>query len=110
MQKTLIWISMDNQTCFCDEIISYTCDLCLELEPLSLVNINTFPNGLQIFFPLQLCFLEFQDFEIFIWFDFSSSSPNEHVNKKKHAFVVQKAWNQLYDLMHFFSLPFHKNI
>jgi hypothetical protein len=57
---------MDNQTCFCDKIISYTCDLCLELELLNLVNINTLPNGLQISFPLQLFSLEFQDFEIFI--------------------------------------------
>jgi hypothetical protein len=57
---------MDNQRCFCDKIIFYTCDICLELELLSLVNMNTLPNGLQISFPSQTFSLEFQDFEIFI--------------------------------------------
>jgi hypothetical protein len=54
-------------------------------------------------FALQPYPSKFQDFEIFVWFGFSSSSPNEHVfYKMGQVFVVSKVWNQLYDCMHSF--------
>jgi hypothetical protein len=62
---------------FFGKIIFSTCDLHLKLNILNPFNIffyqMVFENS---FLP---CNPFLQDFEIFVWFDFSSSSSNEHV-------------------------------
>jgi len=58
-------------------IISCTCDICLELEILNLVNILKSGKRNESF-PLKPCGPKFQAFEILIYI-FSSSSPNEHI-------------------------------
>jgi hypothetical protein len=55
--------------------ISFTCDLHLKLDILNSLNIFFY----QMSFALEPFPSKFQDFEIFDWFDFSSSSSNEHV-------------------------------
>jgi len=60
---------------FFGKIISYTCDLHLKLNILNPLNIIFLSNSLKNeSFPSI-----FQDFDIFVWFGFSSSSSNEHV-------------------------------
>jgi len=60
--------------------ISFICDLHLKLDILNPLNINFLSNGfLNESFALQPFLSKFQDFEIFEWFFFSSSSSNEHV-------------------------------
>jgi hypothetical protein len=65
---------------FFDMFISYTCDLHLKLDILIPLNIIFLSNGLKNeSFALQSFSSKFQNFEIFEWFGFSSSSSNEHV-------------------------------
>ncbi len=60
--------------------ISCTCDLHLKLNILNPLNTIFLPNGFtNESFALQPFPSNFQNFEIFEWFGFSSSSSNEHV-------------------------------
>jgi hypothetical protein len=71
---------MDNQMCFFDKIIFYTCDMHIKLDILNQVKLIFLSNGLKNeSFSLYHFLSKFQHFEIFIWFGFSSSSFNEHV-------------------------------
>jgi hypothetical protein len=66
---------MDDNIYIFDKIISYTCDLHLQINIF-----NPLLNGLKNeYFVLQPYPSKFQDFKKFVWFGFSSSSPNEHV-------------------------------
>jgi len=50
-------------------------------------------------FPLQLITSKFEDFEIFVWFIFSSNWPNEHLVAKRETFSsCNFFWNQLHYL------------
>jgi hypothetical protein len=65
---------------FFGKIISYTWDLHLKLNILNPLNIIFLSKGLKNeSFTLQPFPSKFQNFEIFVWFGFSSSSSNEHV-------------------------------
>ncbi len=65
---------------FFGKIISCTCDLHLKLGILNPLNNFFLSNGfLNESFALQPFPSKFEDFDIFVWFDFSSSSSNEHV-------------------------------
>jgi hypothetical protein len=62
------------------KIISYTCDLHLKLHILNPLNIMFLSNGFKNeSFALKPFPSKFQDFDIFVWFGFSSSLSNEHV-------------------------------
>jgi len=78
-------------------IISYTCDLHLELDFLNLMNIKNYWNDLvKESFPVWPFVLEFQDFEIFIWFIFSSNWRNEHVVTYTKTWVFcAKSWKSI---------------
>jgi hypothetical protein len=93
---------------FFGKIISFTCDLHLKLEILNSLNLVFLSNGLKNeSFALQPFPSKFQEFKTFVWFGFSSNSPNECVlSQKGTCFVVQNIWNQLYDLKHSFWLLF----
>ncbi len=68
------------QNMFFANIIFYVCDPHLKLDILNLLNIFNLSNGFKKeSFALQPFPSKFQDFEIFVWFGFSSSSSNEHV-------------------------------
>jgi hypothetical protein len=61
-------------------IISCACDLHLELGIKNLMNVNNYANDwIKKSFSLGPITSKFEDFEIFIWFIFSSNSSNEHV-------------------------------
>jgi hypothetical protein len=65
---------------FLGMFISFMCDLDLKLDILNPLNIFFLSNGLKNeSFVLHPFFSKFQNFEIFEWFGFSSSSSNEHV-------------------------------
>ncbi len=65
---------------FFGKIISSTCDLHLKLVILNPLNIFFLSNDfLNEFFALQPFPSKFQDFEIFVWFGFPSSSSTKHV-------------------------------
>jgi hypothetical protein len=62
---------------FFSMIISCTCDICVELKILKLMNILK-SSRINESFPLKPCGPKFQAFEILIYI-FPSSSPNEHI-------------------------------
>jgi len=65
---------------FFNKIISYTCDLHLKLDILNPLNIIFFVKWFKNeSFALKPIPSKFQDFDIFVWFGFSSSSSNEHL-------------------------------
>jgi hypothetical protein len=51
------------------------------------MNVNNYTNDwIKESFPLQPITSKFEDFEIFVWFIFSSNWPNEHVVPKRETF------------------------
>jgi len=110
MQKTPKWVSMDNQTCFFGMFISFTCDLHLKVNILNLLNIIFLSNGLKMS-PLSCSFF-LQNFKTSKFLNdlvFHQVHPmNMYFHRKRHVFVVQKIWNQLYDFMPSFWLYFLK--
>jgi hypothetical protein len=92
--------------------ISFICDLHLKLDILNPLNINFLSNG--FLNESSPCNLLFQNFKILKKFNnsgFHQVRPmNMYFHIRGHVFVVQKNWNQLYDLMSSFWLLFLKNI
>ncbi len=92
--------------------ISFMCDLHIKLDILNPLNIFFFlSNGfLNASFALQPFFSKFQDFEIFEWFGFSSSSSNEHVLLwKGEMFLLYKksiVWFYAFLLIFFLKMYF----
>jgi len=68
------------------------------------MNVNNYANDwIKKSFPLQPITSKFEDFEIFVWFIFSSNWSNEHVViEMEHFFLVNFVWNQLHYFMHYF--------
>jgi len=52
------------------------------------MNVNNYANdSIKESFPLQPVTSKFEDFEISVWFIFSSNWPNEHVVTERERFV-----------------------
>ncbi len=72
-------------------IISCTCDFHLEFKIKNLMNVNNYANdSIKKSFPLQPITSKFEDFEIFVWFIFSSNWSNEHVVGERETFFSCK--------------------
>jgi len=90
------------------KIISYTCDLCLKLTFWTHW-ILFFVRWLIEFFTFHPFPLNFQDFEILVWFGFSSNSSNEYVLSKKGAcFCYKKNLESIEWFYAFLFIPLKK--
>jgi hypothetical protein len=77
---------------FLGKIISYTCDICMELKVLNIINMNNYPNALKkSLFPYNLFLENFKNLKFSYDLRFHQIHlKNMYMHKGKYVFVVQK--------------------
>jgi hypothetical protein len=87
---------------FFDKIVSYTCDICMELKILNKINIYNYPNALKkSLFPCNLFLENFKTLKFSYDLGFHQIHlKNMYLHKGKYVVLVHKIWKKLHDFKH----------
>jgi hypothetical protein len=92
---------MDNQTCFSARL--FPTHVTLKARHFEPIEHNFLSNGWKMsILPCNPFPQNFKILKLYYDFDFHQVHPMNMYFHRRHVFVLQKVWNQLYDFMHSF--------